>query len=71
MGKATGFMEYDRQVNPSVEPLERIRNFREFHPAYRRKNAVCRAHGVWTVACRFANRGYLSAARLRAAHSTT
>ena len=32
MEKATGFMEYDRQVNPSVEPLERIRNFREFHP---------------------------------------
>ena len=32
MGKATGFMEYDRQTNPSTAPLERIRNFREFHP---------------------------------------
>lgn len=32
MGKATGFMEFDRCVNPSVEPLERIQNYQEFHP---------------------------------------
>ena len=32
MGKATGFMEYDRNENPSVKPEERIKNFLEFHP---------------------------------------
>lgn len=31
MGKPTGFMEYDREDAPTVEPKERIRNFREFH----------------------------------------
>lgn len=32
MGKPTGFLEFEREVNPSIEPLERIRNFEEFHP---------------------------------------
>ena len=32
MGKPTGFLEYSRKVNPSADPLERIRNFEEFHP---------------------------------------
>ena len=32
MGKPTGFMEYSRQNNLSKPPLERIRNFGEFHP---------------------------------------
>ena len=31
MGKATGFMEYQRVNNPGTEPLERIKNYREFH----------------------------------------
>lgn len=31
MGKPTGFMEYERKNNPAVEPLERIKNFHEFH----------------------------------------
>jgi glutamate synthase (NADPH/NADH) small chain len=31
MGKSTGFMEYDRKVSRAVEPLERIKNFNEFH----------------------------------------
>ena len=31
MGKPTGFMEYERKNNPAVTPLERIKNFREFH----------------------------------------
>ena len=30
-GKATGFMEYQRVNNPGTEPLERIKNYREFH----------------------------------------
>ena len=32
MGKITGFMEFDRELNPSVEPKDRIKNFNEFHP---------------------------------------
>ena len=31
MGKPTGFMEYKRQGNTEIEPLERIKNFNEFH----------------------------------------
>ncbi|MDD6023149.1 MAG: glutamate synthase subunit beta [Oscillospiraceae bacterium] len=32
MGKTTGFLEYAREGNPSIAPLERIKNFSEFHP---------------------------------------
>ena len=32
MGKPTGFLEFDRVRNGSVEPAERIKNFSEFHP---------------------------------------
>ncbi len=31
MGKATGFLEYKRTENEGLEPLERIKNYREFH----------------------------------------
>ena len=31
MGKPTGFMEYERQNNKATEPLERIKDFNEFH----------------------------------------
>ena len=31
MGKPTGFLEYTRKNNESTEPLERIKNFDEFH----------------------------------------
>ena len=51
MGKPTGFLEYSRKVNPSADPLERIRNFDEFHPGLdageRRKQAArCMNCGV-------------------------
>lgn len=31
MGKPTGFMDYERKNNQDVPPLERIKNFNEFH----------------------------------------
>ncbi len=31
MGKPTGFLDFDRESNKSVKPLERIKNFNEFH----------------------------------------
>lgn len=32
MGKNTGFLEYKRENNTAIAPLERISNFKEFHP---------------------------------------
>lgn len=31
MGKATGFLEYERRVSEAIAPKERIKNFNEFH----------------------------------------
>lgn len=31
MGKPTGFMDYERKNSEKVEPIERIKNFNEFH----------------------------------------
>ena len=51
MGKPTGFMEYQRQGNPTQSPLERIRHYNEFHPRLgredrRRQGARCMECGV-------------------------
>ncbi len=51
MGKATGFLEYMRKVNPSAAPERRIRDFCEFHPpldeaARQRQGARCMNCGV-------------------------
>ena len=32
MGKTTGFLDYERKTNPAVAPLERLKDFHEFHP---------------------------------------
>lgn len=37
MGKATGFMEYERKTSAAVTPEERIGNYREFHVPLSRK----------------------------------
>ena len=51
MGKPTGFTDYKRIENGNVPPLERIRNFKEFHPkldeaARRQQAARCMNCGV-------------------------
>lgn len=51
MAKPTGFMEYKRVENASISPLERIANFKEFHPkldedARREQAARCMNCGV-------------------------
>lgn len=51
MGKATGFLEHNRMENGDVPPLERIKNFLEFHPklddkARRGQAARCMNCGV-------------------------
>ncbi|HIW74140.1 MAG TPA: glutamate synthase subunit beta [Firmicutes bacterium] len=51
MGKPTGFMEYRRDETPTRSPLERIRDFEEFHGSLseeerRRQGARCMNCGV-------------------------
>lgn len=51
MGKPTGFMEYQRQLPSDREPLERIKDFGEFHDrlsdeAQRRQGARCMDCGI-------------------------
>ena len=46
MGKATGFLEYQRDETPERSPLERIRDFDEFHGALseEERRAGCALH---------------------------
>ncbi len=51
MGKATGFMEYERQDKKAQDPKERIRHFQEFHTPLpkeeqERQGARCMSCGV-------------------------
>ena len=51
MGKPTGFMEFGREQNPAVPPLERIQSFLEFHtpldrPERQEQGARCMNCGV-------------------------
>ena len=51
MGKATGFLEFERCENKCEKPLERIKNYREFHTpmdmeARKKQAARCMDCGV-------------------------
>ena len=51
MGKATGFMDYDRQDKMAEDPKERIKHFKEFHTPLSKEEqelqgARCMACGV-------------------------
>ena len=51
MGKATGFMDYDRRDAECESPKERIKHFREFHTPLSKEEqeiqgARCMACGV-------------------------
>jgi glutamate synthase (NADPH/NADH) small chain len=43
MGKPTGFLEYERTGNPATAPLERIKNFNEFHEPLNMEERRCQA----------------------------
>ena len=50
MGKATGFMEYDRQDKKAEAPKERIRNFKEFYKpsiGRRTENSRSKMYVLW------------------------
>ena len=51
MGKATGFLEYDRLDKPAEDPKKRIRHYLEFHVSLsedeqKKQGARCMACGV-------------------------
>lgn len=43
MGKSTGFLDYERMNNKAIEPLERIKNFNEFHIPLSQQERQCQA----------------------------
>lgn len=43
MGKPTGFLEYERKNNTSIEPKDRIKNFKEFHTQLSQKERQLQA----------------------------
>ncbi len=43
MGKSTGFLEYKREDNKTIDPLKRIKNFDEFHPQISEEKRKCQA----------------------------
>lgn len=57
MGKPTGFMEYQRKTGNTVAPLERIKNFKEFHLQLPKKEQQdARLPAVWHAVYRSARR---------------
>ena len=50
MGKATGFLDYDRKNARVEKPLDRIRHFREFRTPLPWKNSKNREAAAWTAA---------------------
>ena len=58
MGKATGFMEYERQDKQAEAPVERIRHFNEFHtPLSKEEQEHTGGEMYGTAACRSARPG--------------
>lgn len=55
MGKATGFMDYDRQDKPAEDPKERIKHFKEFHTPLSKEEQELREPDVWRAAYRSAS----------------
>ena len=43
MGKATGFLEYERKMNGDIPPEERVLNFEEFHTYLEEGQRKCQA----------------------------
>ena len=57
MGKATGFLEYERKNEKEIPVRERIKNFHEFHETLseeerRRQAARCMDWSCWTKTAR-------------------
>ena len=55
MGKATGFMDYDRQDKPAEDPKERIKHFKEFHTPLSKEEQELQGADVWRAVYRSAS----------------
>lgn len=56
MGKPTGFLEYEREENEGVEPLQRIKTYREFHtplPKEERQKQAARCMDCGVPFCQY------------------
>mgnify|MGYP001115202524 FL=1 len=56
MGKPTGFIEYDRNENEGLPPLQRIKTYREFHmplPEEERKAQAARCMDCGVPFCQY------------------
>ena len=56
MGKSTGFMDYTRCDNPALDPLERIKTYREFHAPLNeedRRNQAARCMSCGVPFCQY------------------
>ena len=59
MGKPTGFIEYDRKDNLAIEPLKRIKNFKEFHTPMSEKDRKEQASRCMNCGVPFCQSGML------------
>ena len=50
MGKATGFLDFERKNAKVEDPLSRIRHFHEFRTPLRLVNSRSREAAVWSAA---------------------
>ncbi len=50
MGKPTGFMEYERELPQDRSPLERVKDWREFHEHFSQASFRSRARVAWIAA---------------------
>lgn len=59
MGKSTGFLEYERKENEAIQPLERIKNFKEFHAPLSIEERRCQAARCMDCGVPFCQSGML------------
>ncbi|MDO5127408.1 MAG: glutamate synthase subunit beta [Eubacteriales bacterium] len=59
MGKATGFMEYERKEPVTIPPMERIKSFEEFHESLSFEEQQCQAGRCMSCGVPFCQAGMM------------
>jgi len=54
MGKATGFLEYSRELAPRPSGLERVNDWFEIYQDFRKRASASRVRAAWIAECHFA-----------------
>ena len=57
MGKPTGFLEFQREVALDRDPLERVKDWDEFHLHFDESKLKVQGNAAWTAAFRSARQG--------------